>query len=156
MKTRFKGIWAGVLVSSLLLPVGVGHAQDKPRELRLALQTNPGTAQFDGMEKLNELVKQKSGGKMSIKIFGGGQLGGDLPVVSSLQGGTIDMSLMNASLLNGLAKEFNVLDFPYLFNTEEEAYAVVDGPVGKKLMDLLPAKGIVGLAYPGARFQAHP
>jgi tripartite ATP-independent transporter DctP family solute receptor len=153
MKMSFKGIGAGMLAAVLLLPIGAGNAQDKPRELRLALQTNPGTAQFDGMEKLAELVKQKSGGKLTIKIFGGGQLGGDLPVVSSLQGGTIDMSLMNASLLNGLAKEFNVLDFPYLFNTEEEAYAVVDGPVGKKLMDLLPPKGIVGLAYPELGFR---
>jgi tripartite ATP-independent transporter DctP family solute receptor len=63
------------------------------------------------------------------------------------------MSLMNASLLNGLVKEFSVFDFPFLFNTEEEAYAVVDGPVGKKLAGMLPAKGIVGLSYPELGFR---
>jgi TRAP-type C4-dicarboxylate transport system substrate-binding protein len=105
------------------------------------------------MEKFAELVKQKSGGKLGVKIFGGGALGGDLQVVSSMQGGTIDMSLMNASLLNGLVKEFSVFDFPFLFNTEEEAYAVVDGPVGKKLAGMLPAKGIVGLSYPELGFR---
>ena len=134
------------------MPVA-GYAQDKPKEIKLALQTNPRTAQYDGMEKFAELVKDKSKGKMIVKIFGGGALGGDLPVVSSLQGGTIEMSLMNASLLNGLVKEFSVLDFPFLFNSEEEAYAVVDGPVGKKLMDKLPEKGIVGLAYPELGFR---
>ena len=60
---------------------------------------------------------------------------------------------MNASLLNGLVKEYSVLDFPFLFNTEEEAYAIVDGPVGKKLMAMLPEKGIVGLAYPELGFR---
>ena len=129
------------------------YAQDKPKEFKLALQTNPKTAQYDGMEKFAELVKQKSNGKMIVKIFGGGALGGDLAVVSSLQGGTIEMSLMNASLLNGLVKEYSVLDFPFLFNSEEEAYAVVDGPVGRKLMDKLPEKGIVGLAYPELGFR---
>jgi tripartite ATP-independent transporter DctP family solute receptor len=148
MRTRLAGLVTS-LIGALLLPIGASHAQD----LKLALQTNPGTAQFDGVEKFAELVKQKSGGKLGIKIFGGGSLGGDLQVVSSLQGGTVEMSLMNASLLNGLVKEFSVLDFPFLFNTEEEAYAVVDGPVGKKLMDLLPAKGIVGLAYPELGFR---
>jgi TRAP-type C4-dicarboxylate transport system substrate-binding protein len=144
---------AALTAACLLAPSGAADAQAKARELKLALQTNPGTAQYDGMEKFAELVKQKSGGKLGVKIFGGGALGGDLQVVSSMQGGTIDMSLMNASLLNGLVKEFSVFDFPFLFNTEEEAYAVVDGPVGKKLAAMLPAKGIVGLSYPELGFR---
>ena len=47
----------------------------------------------------------------------------------------------------GNAKEFAVLDFPYLFSTAAEADAVVDGPVGQKLFDKLPEKGLIGLAY---------
>jgi tripartite ATP-independent transporter DctP family solute receptor len=148
MKTKLIGLVAGLL-GAVLMSIGAGQAQD----LKVAMQTNPGTAQYDGLEKLAELVKQKSGGKLNIKIFGGGALGGDLQVVSALQGGTIEMSQMNASLLNGVVKEFSVLDFPFLFNTEEEAYAVVDGPVGRKLMNMLPAKGIVGLAYPELGFR---
>jgi tripartite ATP-independent transporter DctP family solute receptor len=153
MKTFTRRLAAAVAAACLLAPGAELQAQAKPRELKLALQTNPGTAQYDGMEKFAELVKQKSGGKLGVKIFGGGALGGDLQVVSSLQGGTVEMSLMNASLLNGLVKEFSVFDFPYLFNSEEEAYAVVDGPVGKKLAGMLPAKGIVGLSYPELGFR---
>jgi TRAP-type transport system periplasmic protein len=154
MSKMCKRLLVGIAVATLMAaPFGAVHAQAKPRELKMALQTNPGTAQYDGIEKFAELVKQKSGGKMIVKIFGGGALGGDLQVVSSLQGGTVEMSLMNASLLNGVVKEFSVLDFPFLFNNEEEAYAVVDGPVGKKLMAKLPEKGIVGLAYPELGFR---
>ena len=54
---------------------------------------------------------------------------------------------MNASLLAGNVKEMAVLDFPFLFNSSEEAYAVVDGPIGQKLFDKLPDRGLVGLAY---------
>jgi tripartite ATP-independent transporter DctP family solute receptor len=60
---------------------------------------------------------------------------------------------MNASLLNGVAKEFSILDFPFLFDSEEEAYAVLDGPIGQRLIELLPAKGIVGLSYPELGFR---
>jgi tripartite ATP-independent transporter DctP family solute receptor len=74
-------------------------------------------------------------------------------VVSSLQGGIVDMSVMNASLLNGVSKEFSFLDFPFLFNTNAEAYSIVDGPIGKRLMDKLPAKNLVGLAYPELGFR---
>jgi tripartite ATP-independent transporter DctP family solute receptor len=40
-----------------------------------------------------------------------------------------------------------ILDFPYLFNNAQEADAILDGPIGRKLMDKLPARGLVGLAY---------
>ena len=73
--------------------------------------------------------------------------GPDLQTVSAMQGGTIELTVMNASLLAGNVKEMAVLDFPFLFNTAEEADAVVDGPVGQKLFDKLPDRGLVGLAY---------
>jgi tripartite ATP-independent transporter DctP family solute receptor len=63
------------------------------------------------------------------------------------------MSLMNASLLHGVAREFAILDFPFLFDSEEEAYSVLDGPIGQRLRDLLPAKGLVGLSYPELGFR---
>jgi TRAP-type C4-dicarboxylate transport system substrate-binding protein len=34
-----------------------------------------------------------------------------------------------------------------LFNNESEACAILDGPVGKKLLDKLPEKGLIGLSY---------
>ena len=145
MSAYLKAMLAAVAAATLALATRSGPGQAARAQARVP--DEPGTAQYDGMEKFAELVKQKSGGKLNVKLFGGGALGGDLQVVSALQGGTVEMSLMNASLLNGLVKEYSVLDFPFLFNNEEEAYAVVDGPVGKKLMEKLPAKGIVGLAY---------
>ena len=64
---------------------------------------------------------------MTVKLFPGGTLGGDLQTVSALQGGTVEMTVLNAGLLCGQVKDFEVLDFPFLFNNAEEADAVVDG-----------------------------
>ncbi|MFM2347092.1 MAG: C4-dicarboxylate-binding periplasmic protein [Pseudomonadota bacterium] len=122
-------------------------ADFKDRNLKLSLVVDRGTAQYDGAERFAELLRARSAGKMKLKIFGGGTLGGDLPVLSSLQGGTIDFTLLNASLLQGNVKEMAIFDMPFLFESEREADAVVDGPIGRKLLDLLPAKGLVGLAY---------
>jgi tripartite ATP-independent transporter DctP family solute receptor len=46
-----------------------------------------------------------------------------------------------------MIKEFEVLDFPFLFNNEQDAEKVLDGATGQKLLDKLPAKGLIGLAY---------
>jgi tripartite ATP-independent transporter DctP family solute receptor len=40
-----------------------------------------------------------------------------------------------------------VLDFAFLFANEKEADALLDGAIGKRLMDRLPEHGLVALAY---------
>lgn len=122
-------------------------AQIKDRTLRFAIQNVKDTPQGAGASKFIELVGAKSGGKLNVRLFPGGQLGGDLPTVSALQGGTIDLTILNAGLLVGLDKRFAVLDFPFLFNNPEEADKIVDGPIGTKLHASLTEKGLIGLGY---------
>ncbi len=143
-------ICAGFLAGAL---GPIADSQAQTLAFKLATQTIGGTAQYDGASRFAELVAKKTNGRIAVKVYGDGALGGDLQIISSLQRGTIEMALMNAGLLNGVAKEFTLLDFPFLFNTEDEAYALLDGPVGQKLLDLLPPKGIVGLAYPELGFR---
>ena len=139
---------AGLLVPGMLLLAGAANAADiQKRTLKFPSASNKGHPQVLGVQKFADLVAEKSGGKITVKPFPGGVLGADLQTVSAMQGGTVDLTVMNASLLAGNVKEMAVLDFPYMFNTAEEADAVLDGPVGRKLLDKLPEKGLVGLAY---------
>jgi len=144
---HLKSLLASVLVGGTVLLSGPTNAQVSERTLRWAQQNSLEHPQGLGARRFAELVEQKSGGKIKVRIFPGGQLGGDLQNVSALQGGTLDLMVLNAGLLVGIVKDFAVLDFPFVFSTAEEADAVVDGPVGKKLFDKLPDKGLVGLGY---------
>lgn len=139
----------GTLALATLLLAAAAHspAQAQERTLKLATQTTAGTATYDASVKFAELVKAKTGGALNIKVYGGGTLGKDVAVVSSMQGGTIDFCVMNSSLLAGVAREMGILDFPFVFQNEKEAYAVLDGNFGKKLHAVLTPKGVVGLSY---------
>src|SRR6266496_1488825 len=123
------------------------QAQIKEQTLRFATVNPPGHPIVLGMDKFAALVNQKSGGKMTVKLFPGSQLGGDVEAMSGVQGGTIDFTSMNSGILQNQVKEFALVDFPFLFDTPKEADAVMDGPVGKALADKLPAKGLISLAY---------
>ncbi|HTS23976.1 MAG TPA: DctP family TRAP transporter solute-binding subunit [Casimicrobiaceae bacterium] len=140
--------WRGALGAGLLAAaLAWSTASLAQVTLRLATQTVAGTAQYDGAARFAELVSAKTNGRVAVKVYGDGALGGDLQIISSLQQGSVEMALMNAGLLNGIAREFAVVDFPFLFASEEEAAAVLDGPMGQKLLGLLPPKGLVGLAF---------
>jgi tripartite ATP-independent transporter DctP family solute receptor len=148
LKTLSSKILAGLLIPGMMLLAGAASAADiQKRTLKFPSASNKGHPQVLGVQKFADLVAEKSGGKITVKPFPGGVLGADLQTVSAMQGGTVDLTVMNASLLAGNVKEMAVLDFPYMFNTAEEADAVLDGPVGRKLLDKLPEKGLVGLAY---------
>ena len=100
------------------------------------------------MEKFAELVKEKSGGKITVKLFPGGTLGGDVQTLSALQGGTVEMSVMNAGLMSGRVEGLRRWSiFPSCSTTPQQADAVMDGPFGTKLAEALPDKGVVGLGY---------
>ena len=72
--------------------------------------------------------------------------GSDQAVTSAVQGGTIEMAVMNSGILASLSKDLAVFDFPFLFANEKESDAICDGPVGQKLHKDLESKGVIGLA----------
>jgi tripartite ATP-independent transporter DctP family solute receptor len=125
----------------------VGAAQAQEKTFKLGLQNPKGHPLEVGASKFAELVAAKSGGRLKVTVFAGGTLGGDAANVSALQGGTIEMVLLNSGILASQVKDFEVYDFPFMFASAKEADAVVDGPFGSKLHAKLADKGIVGLAY---------
>lgn len=137
---------ATVAATAVLAASGVA-AQVKERTLKFAFQNQTGHPQALGAQKFADLVAAKSDGKMKVKLFAGGVLGGDLQTVSALQGGTIELTVLNAGILSAQVKEFAAYDLPFLFNDGKEADAVTDGPFGQKLMAKLEDKGLYGLGY---------
>ena len=135
--------------AAALLPFAASaQAQDiKERSIRFSFTSQKDHPQTLGAEKFAELVAQKSGKKLQVKIFGGAVLGGDLQNVAAVQGGTLEMTCLNAGILSSHVKELGVLDLPFLFTNEKEADAVVDGPVGQAMLAKLADKGMIGLAY---------
>ena len=140
-------IGAGLLGMALTLGGGVNaHAQDK-KILRMSFVNVKEHPHGVGAERFAELVNAKSAGKLVVRLYPGGTLGSDMQIVSSMQGGTIDLSVMVPGSLTGVSKEFGMFDMPFLFQNAGEADAVLDGPFGAKLLAILPSKNLVGLSY---------
>lgn len=140
---------AGAIAAALMLfGSGIVHAADyRAQTFRLSTTTPKGAPAVDGMERFAKLVGERSGGKLNVRVFPNGQLGGDIQTVASLQGGVIDMTVLNAGLLSQLAPDFAILDFPFLITDPTVSDRLLDGALGKKLNDQLPSKNLIGLAY---------
>jgi TRAP-type transport system periplasmic protein len=123
-------------------------AQDiKPRLIRFGYGLNEQSNQGRATKVFADQVEKASGGKMKVRAIGAAALGPDVQMQQALIGGAQEMMVGSTATLVGISKEMALWDTPFLFNNVAEADAVLDGPVGQKVIDKLPEKGLVGLAY---------
>jgi TRAP-type transport system periplasmic protein len=138
-----------VLATALSCAVaGVAAAADvKPRLIRFGYGLNEESVQGRAARFLAQELEKVSDGKLKMRTFGSATLGSDEQMQGALAGGAQEMMVGSTAPLAGMVKEFGVFDLPFLFNSEKEADAVLDGKVGQDLLKKLEAKGLVGLVY---------
>ena len=98
-------------------------------------------------EKFAELVAERTGGEYKIEIYPNGTLGGESDMLDSMSMGMLDMGIITSGPFVNFSEMMGVLDMPYLFATNEEAYEVLDGEICQELLGTLEEAGLKGLAY---------
>ncbi|WP_315140915.1 TRAP transporter substrate-binding protein [Achromobacter marplatensis] len=148
MITRFKTRLLVLATALSCAFAGVAAAADvKPRLIRFGYGLNEESVQGRAARFLAQELEKVSGGKLKMKTFGSANLGSDEQMQGALAGGAQEMMVGSTAPLAGMVKEFGVFDLPFLFNSEKEADAVLDGQLGQDLLKKLEARGLVGLVY---------
>jgi len=126
-----------------------GGSGDGSRTLKLSLILGEKSDWYRGAIRFGELVEERTGGVCRIRIFPHAQLARQeqRTELEMVQSGVIDMSLESTILLSLIEKRMSVFSLPWLFDDYDEAHRILDGPLGREMLRLLPEKGIVGLAY---------
>ncbi|MFV0436405.1 MAG: TRAP transporter substrate-binding protein [Desulfopila sp.] len=95
--------------------------------------------------KFKELVEQ--GSDYTIEIHPNAELGDERTLLEGMQFGTIDMGIITNGPVSNFSPQIAVLELPFLFASNAQAYKIMDGPIGRELLDNLDQVGLKGLAY---------
>jgi TRAP-type transport system periplasmic protein len=137
-----------LIAAAVLATALSAAAQDiQTRLIRFGYGLNENSNQGRAVKLFAEEVEKASGGKMKVRAIGAAALGPDVQMQQALIGGAQEMMVGSTATLVGITKEMALWDTPFLFNNTKEADAVLDGPIGQKVMDKLQDKGLVGLVY---------
>jgi C4-dicarboxylate-binding protein DctP len=106
------------------------------------------TPKGKGADYFKKLAEERTGGKVKVEVYPNSSLFKDGEEMEALQLGSVQMLAPSVSKFGPLgAREFEIFDIPYIFDSYDDLHKVTDGPVGKALFKKLESKGITGLAY---------
>jgi tripartite ATP-independent transporter DctP family solute receptor len=140
------GLLTLILVAGLALLVA-SPALAKMK-LKLATVTPANHAYNEGAREFIRLIQEGTNGEIDIQLYPGGQLSkGERELVEGMQMGIIDLAVTSTGPLSNFSPDMGVVDLPFLFLSNEHVDKVLDGPVGRKLLDGLEQANIKGLAF---------
>lgn len=141
-----KIILAALSITALSL-IGPASAQS-PIVIKFSHVVAPNTPKGLAAEKFKELAEKYTDSKVKVEVYPNSQLYKDKEELEALQLGAVQMLAPSNSKFGPIGvKEFEVFDLPYILPDLATLRKVTDGPLGAKLLKLLDAKGMTGLAY---------
>ena len=116
-------------------------------DIKLAHVVNENDAFHVCALKFKELVEKGSGGELTVTIFPNAKLGDERNLLESMRMGVVDSAIITGGPIINFMPQFGVFDLPFLFSTPEQAYGVLDGEIGRKMLADMENFGWKGLAY---------
>jgi tripartite ATP-independent transporter DctP family solute receptor len=142
----FRSFLAAITTLFLVMAVGWGTA-DAARTIKLAHVVNDKDGFHIAALKFKELVEEKTKGEIKIEIYPNASLGDERTLLEGMQIGTIDMGVITNGPVANFYPKIAVFELPFFFGSREEAYGVLDGVIGQKLLKNLQEIRLAGLAY---------
>ena len=117
-----------------LLLAGGCEATGTDKVIKLAHGLDPAHPVHTAMAFMADRVAAKSGGRLRVQIYPSEQLGSEAQTLELLQLGSVGMTKVSAAVLESFAPQYKLFSIPYLFESREHQFEVLDGPVGEEML----------------------
>ena len=107
----------------------------------------PGYPNTVAMDKFAELVKQKTGGEITLKMFHSGVFGNQPDAIEQVRIGGLEIGNFNLGPMGPMAPEANVVSLPFIFKNMGHMHRALDGAAGDQISAGMEKIGIVALAW---------
>ncbi|WP_299649084.1 TRAP transporter substrate-binding protein [uncultured Jannaschia sp.] len=136
---------AALLASAAL--TGAAFAQQCETTLRSSDTHPEGYPTVVAVERMGEMVEERTDGRICIEVFHSAQLGEEKDTIEQTQFGVIDLNRVSMGPFNNIVEETQVVSLPYIFRSVEHMHNVMDGPIGDEILAAFEAHDLVGLAF---------
>lgn len=148
MKRKLLVLIVLALAASVAMAGGTTEpSPEEPVVLSLGHGAAPGNPRHTVALQMIEWIKEESGGTLIIEAVPSETLGNDRQMAEAVAMGTLDLSINSQGPVATYEERMAAIGLPFLFQTPEAAYRVLDGEIGDMLAESLLDDGIRVLSY---------
>ncbi|WP_277810494.1 TRAP transporter substrate-binding protein [Chromohalobacter canadensis] len=140
------------LLSTLAISVASTSALAAEYNAKLSLDVPEGNTKYVAAKKFADMVRERTDDNVDIKLFPNSVLGGESESAEGIRLGSVQMGIITSSVLTSWVPEVQVLDLPYLINSDEQAVAINE-PLTDELAPKFEGEGfhLMGFSVNGIR-----
>ncbi|MEJ2568212.1 MAG: TRAP transporter substrate-binding protein [candidate division WOR-3 bacterium] len=150
MKLLRSSFFFGLILLVLIMAAGCGgkgETSEGKITLKLGHALDINHPVHKAMVFWADTLKNATDGRIVIKIYPGGQLGGEKELIEQLQMGTLDFTKVSSAGLEAFVPQMKVLGMPYLFKDKEHKWKILNSAFGKELLAAGTDRGLVGIGF---------
>jgi tripartite ATP-independent transporter DctP family solute receptor len=99
------------------------------------------------MEFMKQRLEELSSGRVTIDIYPSSVLGSETQCIEQLQNGSLAMTKTSAAAMENFIPSMAVFGLPYIFRDSDHYWRVLNGEIGKGLLQQGETKFLRGLCY---------
>ena len=122
-----------VCVMALILALPSAGLTADTIKMKIGLSNKPGSPRVRGGELFGKLIKERTGGKVEVKVFPSSQLGSTRQMFEQIQMGSLECTITPTAFFGGFNRMVTIVDLPFLFPDIKTYYKVMTGPFGEEL-----------------------
>lgn len=150
-----KKVWEyGRIVLIIIFLMGCGYKTERTKEevipeyvFTYAENQPEGYPTTLAAYRFADLVYERTGGRIKIRVHSGGVLGDEISVIEQLQFGGIDFARASIMTMGEVEPKINVLQLPYLYQDADHMWKVLEGEIGEEFKAGLEPHGLMALSW---------
>jgi tripartite ATP-independent transporter DctP family solute receptor len=135
------------IILLFILALGACSKDKKITKIKIAHSLDQSHTVHKAMEFLAKRAFEKSNGTIEMEIYPSAQLGTERETLELLQIGSVGMTKVSASVLEGFAPDFKVFSLPYIFRDNNHMFNFFESELGKNLLVSTEKFWLRGLCY---------
>lgn len=134
--------------AALCLGMALGGCEARFSGLFTSSDTHPSDyPTVEAVRFMSDYLAERTGGRLGIKVYPGGQLGSEMDTLELAIFGGLDLNRVNLAPLNSIAPLTIPPSLPFIFKSVDHMRQTMDGEIGNEILASLEVKGLIGLCF---------
>lgn len=140
-----------ILAAALAATAAFASSASAQKVVLKAADVHPlGYPTVEAVVLMGKKLDKATDGRLTVQMYPSMQLGGEKEMIEQAQIGALQYARVSVGPVGSVVDNLNVFNLPFVFRNTAHMRAVIDGPIGDRLLKEItdnPKSGLIGLAW---------